>query len=57
MNEQITMYDRSVKKITEYLAEFGGFVSIIMSVLGFFIAGYNAHKYELGVADKAFKED
>lgn len=51
------MYDRSVKKITEYLAEFGGFVSIIMSVLGFFIAGYNAHKYELGVADKAFKED
>lgn len=57
MNERITVYDRSVKKITEYIAEFGGFVSIIMSVLAFFIAGYNTHKYELQVADKAFKED
>lgn len=57
MNQRLLVVNRKVGKITDALSETGGLISILISVIAFFMAGYNANRYELTVADRTFRDD
>jgi hypothetical protein len=51
MNQKLVTTNRKVGKLQQALSKSGGIISLITAVSAFFIVSYNAHKYDLQVAD------
>lgn len=57
MNQKLTTTTRKAGKLSQAFSESGGIISILTGFFAFFVVSYNAHKYDLQVADKTFKDD